>query len=565
MTLRKRAAALGLAAALCLSLLAGCGGSEEGTSLSLTACLGQAPVTLDPIRATEERDMTVLTHLYENLLKPGLDSEGNPTITNGMAKSYDVDQNNDGTFTYTFHLRKARWSDGETVTADDFVYAWRRLADPVSQAPNAELLSPLKGFDEVRSTGDVTKLGIEAKNDSTLLVTLMGACEWFLTDVCTSTATVPLREDVVQSLKSAALELNEKVTAAGGTPTATWSSDHAALVTNGPYVVGESGEESMVLRANEEYNGSLVDGPTDITFRYTETQEEAWTLYQSGQVDFVAPLPEEAMTTLAEADENWTALPELNTRTLLFNTSGTFFSDPMARQAFALTLDRAALSQQAGLWTWPAEGLVPYGVPDVADHDFRTHGGVLVNCDPTLYADNCTAALEILETAGYDGKHFPQLTCIYPENAGLRDTVAAMAAMWAQQLKITVTPCGMPEEEVNAALAAGEYDLAVVDISGAYNDAESFLTPWMSGSWRNVVDYANSAFDTLLTVIAKANDDTARRGCLHDAESLLLEDCPLTPLYFTGSAYALRQGLTGLCRDARGFYSFASVTVPPAQ
>ena len=121
MTIRKRAAAAALAAVLCLGTLAGCGKTEEAEGLSLSVCVGAAPATLDPIRATEGREMTVLTHLYENLLKLSVAADGSTAVINGMAKSCDVEQNNDGTFTYTFHLRRAKSSDGEAVTARDFV------------------------------------------------------------------------------------------------------------------------------------------------------------------------------------------------------------------------------------------------------------------------------------------------------------------------------------------------------------------------------------------------------------------------------------------------------------
>ena len=95
------------------------------------------------------------------------------------------------------------------------------------------------------------------------------------------------------------------------------------------------------------------------------------------------------------------------------------------------------------------------------------------------------------------------------------------------------------------------------------NDAQSFLQNWVTGHPNNVISYSNTAFDTLLAVIHSASDDNARRGCLHDAESLLLEDVPLTPLYFAGTAYALRDDLTGLLRDARGTFRFTDIQQIP--
>lgn len=559
----RQAAAGILAAVLCLSLLSGCGSENEDPGLSLSVCLGGPPVTLDPIRATEAQDMTVLTHLYENLMRIAPDSTGGTAVANGMAKSYDTDENSDGSVTYTFHLRSAKWSDGKEVTAQDFVYAWQRLANPASQAPNAQLLSVVKGFDQVQSTGDVSLLEVEAKNDSTFLVTLTGDCSWFLNDVCTAPATSPLREDVVQRLKTAALEANQQALADGGTATATWCSDYTKLVTNGPYEVESYNRDSLALRKNARYTGVAGTGPSGITLRYAETAEDAWALYQDGTVDFVSPLSREALEQAAES-ETWTAIPELDTYTLLFNTAADPFSDPAACKAFALSLDRTVLSGTAGVETWPATGLVPYGVPESEDSDFRTAGGELVSCDPEGYAENCAQAQALLDEAGYGaGYPFPETECLYVDQGQHRQVVTAMVSMWSQVLGVRITPKAVTEEELEAALLAGDYVLAAADIRGYANDAESFLTSWKSESPKNVVGYRNSAFDTLLTVIAGANNNTARRGCLHDAESLLLEDCPLTPLYFTGTDYELRQGLTGVCRDARGFFSFATTVELP--
>ena len=142
----KRWAAALLSVALCLSLLAGCGGEEEGMSLSV--CAGAAPESLDPIYATSTADQTILTHLYENLMQASTDDNGALTATSGMAKSAESEINVDGTVTWTFHLRNAKWSDGKKVTADDFVYAWQPLADPEPNSPSASLLSIVAGYQE---------------------------------------------------------------------------------------------------------------------------------------------------------------------------------------------------------------------------------------------------------------------------------------------------------------------------------------------------------------------------------------------------------------------------------
>ena len=295
----KRLCGLLSAAALCMSLLAGCG--EESGVLSLTVCTGGAPEDLDPIYAASASDQTILEHLYENLMRVTTDVSGDVTVTNGMAKSVDQEENHDGTVTYTFRLRGAKWSDGRAVKADDFVYAWQRLADPANASPYASILSMVAGYDTVRATGDVTALQVTAKNDSTLEVVLDGHYDWFLPQVCTSPATMPVRRDILEKWKAdhapaepEAETEDETAEPAPAQPAEPWWSDVEKLVTNGPYQVAAAAGEGLTLAVREDYSGSHV-GPTKLTFRSAASREEAWPLYQNKEVDFVWALPEEQL------------------------------------------------------------------------------------------------------------------------------------------------------------------------------------------------------------------------------------------------------------------------------
>ena len=140
----------------------------------------------------------------------------------------------------------------------------------------------------------------------------------------------------------------------------------------------------------------------------------------------------------------------------------------------------------------------------------------------------------------------------------------ALCEQWSQVLDVDVTPRAVTSQELWSALRSGEYTLAGVNLEAPGNDAECFLMDWISDSYDNVANYENSAYDTLMSIIARASDGTARMGCLHDAEALLLEDQVLNPLYTEGTAWELREGLTGACRDARGWFDFSNVTVQTA-
>lgn len=565
MKLMKRAAAFLLTAALGLSALCGC---QEETPVetpkavapeTLSVCLGAAPGTLDPAYATEPREQTLISGLYANLLRLTVDENGKIVPVPDMAESYEEEKNVDGSVTYTFHLRSAKWSDGSAVIADDFVFAWQRLADPATDSPNAALLSMISGYDTVRSTGDTSALQVTALDSSTLLVTITGTCEWFLTDVCTAAAASPLPHFARENLTNTAAAATENTEAPAPDNRA---SDYTQLVTNGPYQVSSADDSGLILKQNPLYESSR---PSTIRVIYASTPEDGWALYEAGTADFLAELPEAQLKQLAQ-DPDWAPAADPTTCTLLFNTTHEVLADPLVREALQRAIDRTALSTAASAACTPASGLVSASVPD-PDADpanFRTHGGDLVICDPALMASNrATATLRLLE-AGYDQDYpLPELQLFHADNERHTETARLLAEMWSSVLKITVTPVAMDEAALADALSSRQYTMAITDITAVANDAQCFLDRWFSSHPGNVTDYSNSAFDTLLTVIHSASDNDARRGCLHDAESLLLEDCPLTPLYFTGSAWALRDTLTGLVRDGRGSFLFSDIVLVP--
>lgn len=542
-----------LVVGLCVSLLGGCAETEEPEQLSLSVSVGGVLDTLDPIYAEGIADQTILAHLYENLMRVSVDADGQMSVVGGMAKSVEQEKNYDGTVTYTFRLRSAKWSDGKSVKASDFVYAWQRLASPGSNSPYAELLSVICGYDEARHSGDMSLLQVTAKNESTLVVVLDGNYDWFLSQVCTSPATMPLRQDVVRTLKEAGVQAAE---GKDDVPVALWWEDPTLLVTNGPYSVTEYKKGVSLQTASSEHYYGDVSGPENLAFRFAATAENAWKLYEENAVDAVWPLTEERLSELA-ADENWTAIPELGTYTVLFNTDTELFGDALIRQAMNFAVDRNVLAQVAGVTARPAEGLVAYGVPENEEGDFRTVGGPLLDNDPELYREYCTQAQDLLSQAGYDsGAALGALEYLYVDEGNNRLVAEELCRQWMLALHITVNPRAVTERELWAALRSGNYTLAGVELVPDGNDAECFLSEWVSGSQNNVVRYENSAYDTLMAIIASAADGTARMGCLHDAEALLMADHVLAPLFTKGTDWEMREDLYGVFRDPRGWFGF---------
>ena len=529
-----------LSALMLMSALSGCAEREvpEEERFVLSACVCGSVTTLDPAANTDARAESVFRAVYENLLRPDESGEGGVAPVPGIAKEYREVVNFDGTVDYVFTLRSsARWSDGARVKAKDFAYAWRRLADPANELPNHALLSMVKGYDEVRATGDTSLLAVKADGDTTFRVTLAAPCAYFLAEVCTAVATMPLRSDAV-------------------TKDPQWTSTISVLC-NGPYRVGVWARESYLqLRRNASYYENRATGPDVLRFLFAENREEALRLYENGEADYALSLPDGA--------ESGGAVPLRATACVLYYHMSEAFSNDHVRRAFDLSLDRAAVAAAAGAGMTPATGLVPPGVvelPTAGADDFRTVGGALCAVDAEGYSMRCLEAEHELRDGGFwGGVGFSGVALLYVAGSETRAAAAAASAIWNERLKVSVTTEGVSREEFDRRIAAGEYDLALDTLAARGGDAMDCLGDFAGTDGNNAIHYVNKPYDLLIGVAASSRDLAARAAFLHDAEALLLDDAALTPLYFAGASCALREGLSGVRYDCRGNVYFTAVS-----
>ena len=588
--LRRMALMLALAA---LALLTACGGQEgvpaepEQEPFTLTAAL-ELPETLDPVKAGG----TVTAHLFENLMAWGDGGEGFAQLVPGQAESYTVETDYAGCATCTFKLREGlQWSDGEPVEAEDFAAAWRRLADPENELPGRELLSIVAGYHEVQETGDPSLLAVSAPDAGTFVVTLQGGFAGFLEELCAGTATMPLRQELLDSGR--------------------WGRPEAGMVSNGPYTLASAGSGSLRLEKNPSYHTPNSKGAEVITFVSASGGEADYAKLQNGELDFVLNLPDAALRERRDSG-TWLPEPEAVSYCVLFNTRRAPFDVPEVRQALCLAVDQEALAAALDNPALrPAPGLVPYGVADYGQRDvaeepeaeeepvlpggvpvqepeeepailwdFRAHAQELVTlADESDYAANCAQAKALLAQAGYGQQRpFPEIEYLYVDTPEARAAAQALSQMWQQELGITVTPRSVTQEEYDAALAPPEngedgesgeepapaFQLAAQTFTASRDDAGAFLNRWRSG--RSPTGYASSAFDILMDSASAAlapDALDARDAYLHDAEAILLSDGAVLPLFCQGSSFALAEDLTGLCRTAGGVYLFTAVEERP--
>ncbi len=546
---------LALVLALCMALTLAACGQAETDHMTVRAALVGAPNTLDPARAITESEKTVAAQLFENLMK--LSATG--TLTPGQASSYTYEDNMDGTETYTFTLRNdIYWSDGQKVTAGDFVYAWQRLVDPETNSPHASILNMVAGYADAVA-GDPAALQVYAHDERTLVVNISGHCSYFLQVVCTAVSTMPVRASVTRlpeedaSAQSGSQDTSD--TAAEPVMQPDWSMSADTLLTNGPYAVTALSDTGLSAAAASKYYDARRLGPDRLEFTYTDTTEDAMALYDDGEADFVLD---------AGAAEGAVEASSADVSVVLVNQMATSLSESL-RQAMSLVIDRNALAESVTAEDEvyrAADGLIPYGIVTSQGESFRQLNGAVIDNDPDKYQERCDTAKELMSAAGYTPsilEHMNPVTLLY-ENTGSNAKVAqALQTAWRDKLGVRISVRGVAPEEMMTVLKNGEFSLALTNINGDRNTALSYLNRFSSSQLENYGQYYSNAYDMLIRAAANSSSDEARDAYLADAETMLLGSGYVMPLYNETYTWLLRDTLTGLQTDGMGVYYFQNV------
>ncbi len=350
--MRRKFMSMALTAAMVLSMaatpvFAEDTASDEGFNLNL--CIASEPQTIDPALNSAVDGAIMCNHMFEGLAKWVNDGEGNAVTAPGQAESWEKTENEDGTVTYTVKLRDGiKWSDGQAVTAGDFVYAWQRLANPETAADYCYMIDMVKGYDAIADgSADPSTLGITAVDDQTLQIDLTYDCPYF-EEIMAFPATFPVRQDMVESSDN-------------------WTFDPSTYIGNGPYKMTEWSHNAYIsMEKNENYYDYENLGPDTIKFTLLDDNNAMLKGYNNGELDFIENLPVDEIPTYLASGELEIG-DYLGTYYVCFNTEDEVFSDPNIRKAFSLVIDRNYIVEnvsQAG--EVPADGYVPNGVNDAA-------------------------------------------------------------------------------------------------------------------------------------------------------------------------------------------------------
>ncbi len=479
--------------------------AQQGVAepLVLRRGLGGQPGSLDPQRAEDAFSYDVLRDLYEGLTASSPSGE----VVPAAAESWEVDE---GGRRYLFSLRpEARWSNGDPLTASHFEKAFRRAMDPSTASGAADLLRGIENAPEVLA-GDLPsgQLGVRALDAHLLEIRLSRPLPYF-PDILTNTVASPVHDTSL---------------ADGGS-----FSKPGATVTNGPYMLATlTPGANLHLVRNLHYWDSGTVAFDEIRYEFVPDENAEFTRYRAGELDVTNTVPEQRFEQLAaDPDSGLQYEATLATFYFTFNTSrGPLHEKAELREALSLVIDRDAItSSVARAGQEPAFSLVPNGVWNYTPAQYEWRSESMPN--------RISRARSLYAAAGYSAARPLQLRLLYNENELVQRVCIAIAAMWQEALGVKVD---LVQMEFRAYLASradpAQWDVVRVGWTADYNDASTFLDTMTRDSPQNFGRWVNSRYAALLASAAAEPDPELRLSSLQQAESLVLEDYALLPVYY---------------------------------
>ncbi len=483
-----------------------------------------AVVDLDPGRFRSETDAPFVLALFEGLLVPAA-GDGPPLP--GAAERYDVSP--DG-LTYTFHLRpNLRWSDGQALTAADFVYSLTRVATGGAGAETAASLRPIQGVPQVAgaSPADAPPFGVTAPDARTVRIVLAAPAPHFPDWVATPPY-APVPRHVVEAQG------------------ARWTRPEF-IVSNGPFrLAAFDPQTGLRLVPNDTYWDRAAVQLSGVTVRFLTDPNMGHRWYERGEVDWlVRAIPRErVIEALAAGSPQLRVDPTACVYQLYFRLDRTPFDDVNVRRAFALAVDRERLV--AHVLGMGQQAAAHFTVPGFASRGYAAPAGL--RFDPP-------AAAAALAQAGFGaGAGFPGVTLRVASQAGNREIAEFLIDQWQKHLHVAVTVDLQEWATVNAAARRGDFQLTAFLWCAEYLAPESLLDPFVSTSENNHAGYRSPAFDDAFTRATHEAEPAARLRGLAEAEARLLADLPAAPLFYGVRAHLVHPTVRGWQTNLRALH-----------
>ncbi len=471
-------------------LLAAC--SPQAHRADLVFIQSAEPETLDPALVTDQVSMRLSEALFEGLCR--VNEKGDPEP--GVAERWDVAADKKH---YVFHLRgNSRWSNGQPVVAEDFVYAWRRALDPVLGADYASqlyLVKNAKAFNEGKIK-DPAQVAVKAMDARTLEVELENPTPYFI-DMCAFLTLAPVYKPALEQHGTAWIK-------------------PANIVTNGAYLLDEwKLDDHIKLRRNPDYWDAANVKMGTVEVKPIQEANTALNYFVNGQADLIMDkgmIPASLVGKLKQ--QPWfRTVPFLGTWFVRFNVTKAPFNDARVRKAFAMAVDKKRIVEKiTQLGEHPAYSLTPPG----AGHDYQPPPGL--EFDPAK-------ARALLAEAGFpNGKGLPRVEYLYIPLGVEKNIAVELQAMWQDALGVEVGLVKQEQKIWLSSMRALSYDMCRSSWIGDYNDPNTFLEMFTTGNGNNRTGFTRADYDSLIVAAAAEADPAKRYSIFQQAEKMLIAD-----------------------------------------
>lgn len=505
----------------CFILLLFTGCFSAGENPDLIIINGREPDSVDPALILGQADGRVSQTLFEGLTRYNpRDSTAEP----GLAESWEISP--DGRV-YTFHIRaNAKWSNGDPITAHDFVYSWLRVLDPSTGSDYSGNLYYIRGAEDFNKakTKDPATVGVRALDDRTLRVELVNPTPFFL-ELCAYATQAIVPRATVEKNGDRWLNI-EHVPCSGAFELVYWRLN-----------------DRIRVRKNTNYWDAANTHLNIVDFLPVSLASTALNLYETGEADVIWDkdlVPSEILDAVKDRPDFHTG-PLLASYFYRCNTTRKPFNDARVRKAFAMAVDRKRLVEKITRGgEIPATFIVPplltnYTSPDGLDF-------------------NPEAARKLLAEAGFpNGQGFPRIDYTFRSSRDDEKIAVELKHMWKQILNVDVGLRGVEHKVWLRLQGMLDYDLIRSSWVGDYNDPNTFLDLFTSANSNNRTGWKNPAYDKLMDQANAANDPKQRADLLRQAEKLLVhDDAPIVPLYIYKSfAFWDTNKISGLYNNIR--------------
>lgn len=480
---------------------------------------GGEPAALDPQLVTGVLELRLMLALFEGLVRYDPETlEPRPAIAERWTVSPDG-------LCYTFFLREnARWSDGRAITAEDFLFSYKRLLSPKLASPCASLFfSPVKNALAFArgEIADFSQVGFSAPDTRTLVVKLETPCPYFLSLACHSSWSAVPAHAILKFGK-----MDERSTL--------WTRPEN-FVGSGPFRLKNW---RVAYRIEAEKNPFYHDAENvwlnGICFDAVEDQFAEERAFRDGQYHLTNTVPPARVSVLRERGEPALRLdPYFSTAFIRVNCTRPPLNDARVRRALSLAIDREMLAERvlrAG--ETPAYSLVPAASP--------------AKISPERREAEIAEARRLLAAAGFpNGENFPEISYLFNTSDGAQFFAQAIQEMWRKNLGIRISLKNQEYKVYRVSMEQGDYDLARSAWSGDFLDPTTFLDLFARTSDMNWTGWKNADYDRLLAEAAREREPEMRAKKLRRAEEILAKHVPVIPTVHNRNKFLIHPAVRG--------------------